>query len=110
MKLYVHEVGVRSRNMVGKVILGLVYCLALVIGSGLVWFGMVGSGLVWFGMVWYGLVWFELPSFVFRGRQEDPMLLRHKPAAKIYKFFIVYFYYFKDICCIFGSGCFISRY
>jgi hypothetical protein len=60
--------------MVGKVILGLVYCLALLVGSGLVWFGMVGSGLVWF----------ELPSFVFRGRQDDPMLLRHKPAAIIY--------------------------
>jgi hypothetical protein len=94
MKFYVHEFGFRSRNMVGKVILGLMYCLALLVGSGLVWFGMVGSGLVWFGMVGSGLVWFELPSFVFRGKQEDPMLLRHKPEAKIYKVFFSSFLLF----------------
>jgi hypothetical protein len=70
--------------MVGKVILGLLYCLAL----------LVGSGFVWLDLVWYGLVWFELPSFVFRGRQEDPMLLRHKPAAKIYKVFYSLFLLF----------------
>jgi hypothetical protein len=84
MKLYVHEFGFRSRNMVVKVILGLMYCLALLVGSRLVWFGMVGSGLVWF----------ELPSFVFRGKQDDPMLLRHKPAAKIYKVFFSLFLLF----------------
>jgi len=55
---------------------------------------LVGFGLVWFGMVGSGLVWFELPSFVFRGKQEDPMLLRHKPAAKIYKVFYSLFLLF----------------